>query len=38
MHEQEGRAWRTHEHDTHVEYQAMIKDLVLESIYLGKGS
>lgn len=35
MQEQEGRAWRTQEHDTHVEYQSMLKDLVLESTYLG---
>jgi catechol O-methyltransferase len=33
--EQEGKAWRTIEHDTHVEYQSLIKDLVLESEYLG---
>jgi catechol O-methyltransferase len=32
----EGKAWRTIEHDTHVEYQSMIKDLVLESEYLGE--
>jgi catechol O-methyltransferase len=31
----EGRAWRTVEHDTHVEYQSLLKDLVLESEYLG---
>jgi catechol O-methyltransferase len=35
MKEQEGRRWRTIEHDTHVEYQSLIKDLVLESEYLG---
>jgi catechol O-methyltransferase len=35
MTEQEGKAWRTVEHDTHVEYQSLIKDLVLESEYLG---
>jgi catechol O-methyltransferase len=33
MREREGRDWRTTEHDTHVEYQTMIKDLVLESEY-----
>jgi catechol O-methyltransferase len=33
--EQEGKTWRTIEHDTHVEYQSLIKDLVLESEYLG---
>jgi catechol O-methyltransferase len=32
---QEGRTWRTVEHSTHVEYQSLIKDLVLESEYLG---
>ena len=37
MQEQEGKAWRTTEHDTHVEYQSLIKDLVLESEYLGPG-
>jgi catechol O-methyltransferase len=31
----EGRTWRTTEHDTHAEYQSLIKDLVLESEYLG---
>ena len=35
MREHEGRAWRTIEHETHVEYQTLIKDLVLESEYLG---
>jgi catechol O-methyltransferase len=35
MREQEGRSWRTREHKTHVEYQTMLKDLVLESTYLG---
>ena len=33
---QEGKTWRTIEHDTHVEYQSLIKDLVLESEYLGE--
>jgi catechol O-methyltransferase len=28
---------RTTEHETHVEYQTLIKDLVLESEYLGSG-
>lgn len=32
---QQGRTWDTIEHDTHVEYQSLIKDLVLESKYLG---
>jgi catechol O-methyltransferase len=32
---EEERTWRTTEHDTHVEYQSLIKDLVTESEYLG---
>ena len=32
----EGRSWRTVEHDTHVEYQSLLKDLVLESDFLGE--
>jgi catechol O-methyltransferase len=32
---QQGQSWDTIEHDTHVEYQSLIKDLVLESEYLG---
>jgi catechol O-methyltransferase len=35
MREREGREWRTVEHETHAEYQTLIKDLVLESEYLG---
>jgi catechol O-methyltransferase len=35
MKEAEGLSWRTVEHATHVEYQTMMKDLVLESTYLG---
>jgi catechol O-methyltransferase len=31
----EGSTWRTIEHAAHVEYQTLIKDLVLESDYLG---
>ncbi len=31
----EGTAFRTTEHSTHVEYQTLIKDLVLESEFLG---
>lgn len=30
----EGESWRTTEHDAHVEYQAHLRDLVLESEYL----
>lgn len=36
MGEAEGKAWSTTEHDTHVEYQSLLKDLVLESEYLGE--
>jgi catechol O-methyltransferase len=32
---QQGNTWDTIEHDTHVEYQSLIKDLLLESEYLG---
>jgi catechol O-methyltransferase len=32
----EAKTWRTTEHHTHVEYQTLIKDLVLESEYLGQ--
>ena len=35
MQEQEGRRWHTVEHETHVEYQSLLKDLVLESDFLG---
>jgi len=35
MRETEGRTWRTIEHDTHLEYQSLLKDVVLESEYLG---
>ncbi|KKW62565.1 SAM-dependent methyltransferase, partial [Mycolicibacterium elephantis] len=35
MAEQQGKLWRTVEHKTHVEYQSMLPDLVLESEYLG---
>ena len=31
----EGTLWRTTEHATHVEYQSLLPDLVLESDYLG---
>ena len=36
MQEDEGRGWRTSEHETHLEYQSLLKDLVLESEYLGR--
>ena len=35
MRQHEGDDWRTTEHETHAEYQTLIKDLVLESEYLG---
>ena len=35
MTDEEGRTFRTVEHETHAEYQTLIKDLVLESEYLG---
>lgn len=35
MLENEGKRWRTIEHEAHVEYQSVIKDLVLVSEYLG---
>jgi catechol O-methyltransferase len=36
MDARQGTTWNTTEHDTHVEYQSLIKDLVLESEYLGR--
>src|SRR5215831_14121868 len=35
MRAQEGHRWHTVEHDAHLEYQSLLKDLVLESEYLG---
>ena len=35
MTDHEGRDWRTTEHPTHAEYQTLLKDLVLESEYVG---
>jgi catechol O-methyltransferase len=35
MKEQQGKLFDTVEHKTHVEYQSMLRDLVLESEYLG---
>ncbi|MCP2294070.1 hypothetical protein APR11_000474 [Nocardia amikacinitolerans] len=35
MRENQGLSWRTVEHRTHVEYQSLLHDLVLESEYLG---
>jgi len=37
MEAQQGKTWDTTKHDTHVEYQSLIKDVVLESEYLGDG-
>ena len=34
MTRQQGKSWRTTEHRAHLEYQTLIKDLVLESEYL----
>jgi catechol O-methyltransferase len=34
MTQNEGKLWRTIEHETHLEYQSVIKDLVLVSEYL----
>ena len=36
MREHEGRLWHTTEHETHLEYQSLLKDLVLESEYLAR--
>ncbi|BBX73588.1 O-methyltransferase [Mycobacterium shinjukuense] len=35
MRRQQGRLWDTVEHETHLEYQTLVPDLVLESEYLG---
>jgi catechol O-methyltransferase len=37
MEAQQNKTWNTTKHDTHVEYQSLIKDVVLESEYLGDG-
>jgi catechol O-methyltransferase len=34
MHQEEGKSWHTREHRAHLEYQSLIRDLVLESEYL----
>ena len=34
----QGESWRTIEHSAHVEYQSLLKDVVLESQYLGPQS
>ena len=38
MRDNEGQGWQTVEHKSHLEYQRMIPDLVLESTYLGPAS
>ena len=35
MRDQQGKGWETTEHRSHMEYQSLIPDLVLESRYLG---
>ena len=35
MKDYQGKRWQTIEHETHVEYQTFLKDLVLESEFLG---
>jgi catechol O-methyltransferase len=35
MEEQDGKRWQTRSHKSFVEYQSMIPDIVLESVYLG---
>ncbi|MCV7125637.1 O-methyltransferase [Mycobacterium lacus] len=35
MRQQQGKLWNTVEHKTHLEYQSLVSDLVLESEYLG---
>jgi catechol O-methyltransferase len=35
MRQEQGKLWNTVEHETHVEYQTLLADLVLESDYLG---
>ena len=35
MRDQQGKLWNTVEHKTHLEYQSLLPDLVLESDYLG---
>lgn len=38
MKAQEGARFRSKEHKTHAEYQTLLRDIVLESEYLGEGS
>jgi hypothetical protein len=37
LNERDGREWRVTEHETHVEYQSLLKDLVIEAEFLGPG-
>ena len=34
LRERQDQSWRTVEHEAHLEYQTLIKDLMLESDYL----
>jgi catechol O-methyltransferase len=36
MREHDGTVWSTIEHRAHVEYQSLLRDLVLESEYVGR--
>jgi catechol O-methyltransferase len=38
MRRQQGTLWNTVEHKTHLEYQSLVSDLVLESEFLGRAS
>ena len=38
MRKEEGRSWKTVEHQTHLEYQSLVRDLVLESEFVGTPS
>jgi catechol O-methyltransferase len=38
MRDDDGALWSSVEHRAHVEYQSLIKDVVLESTYVGAGS
>jgi catechol O-methyltransferase len=38
MQSQQSTTWNTTEHPTHVEYQSLVKDLVLESEYVGQNA
>jgi catechol O-methyltransferase len=38
MRDDDGTLWSSVEHRAHVEYQSLLKDVVLESEYVGAGS